>query len=236
MSSLFDKIGTLVNAQVNDLLGNNPRSPLARIRLDATKAEKDPRSAARSLRERLDEAMAYEDQLQLKIDGLMSEALELDAAVDASLQRGDQIGARRLQSQLNMKQQQVTIAESELRDHRRVTRHLLQEMRELESALDSRQANVSGGGQERRTRIPVEQARPVDAIVEGVTEKLNEAREGIETLLGGGPAQATTIDRGKRERIVIVDEAPDPRPPKPRQSDQKKMNRRLSRLSKPDDS
>ena len=33
MSNLFDKISTLVNAQVNDLLGRNPQSPLARIRL-----------------------------------------------------------------------------------------------------------------------------------------------------------------------------------------------------------
>ncbi len=234
MSSLFDKIGTLVNAQVNDLLGKNPRSPLARIRLDAEGAEKEPRRAARSLRQRLDEASEYEDQLQVKIDGLMREALEMDAAVDASLQRGDQFGARRLQGQLNMKRQQIAIAESELRDHRRVTRHLAQEMRDLESALDSRHSKLDEGRRESRTRIPLDKAGPVDAIVDGVTEKLNEAREGIETLFTGAPTEDKRRSGGKRERIVIVDEAPDPRQPKPLQSDRKKMNRRLTRLSKPD--
>ncbi len=234
MSSLFDKISTLVNAQVSDLLGRNPRSPLARIRLNPEEAEKDPRRSAQTLRQRLDEAVDYEGELQGKIDQLMSEALELDAEVDGCLQRGDQFGARRLQGQLNMKQQQLTIAQSELRDHRMVTRHLMQEMITLESALDSRerrQRSQAGDRQPRSTRIPVEGAG--STIVDGVADKLNEARDSIETLLNRAPAVAPPVDSGTKERIVIVDEEPDPRQPKPRKTDQRNMNRRLSRLSKP---
>ena len=139
MSSLFDKIATLVNAQVNDLLGKNPSSPLARIRLNADEAEKNPRDSAQALRRRLDEAVDFEDVLQAKINALMEEAAQLDAQIDATVRQGDEFGGRRLQGQLNIKQQQLTIAESELRDHRAVTRHLMQEMRTLEAALNERE-------------------------------------------------------------------------------------------------
>ena len=243
MSSLFEKLSTLVNAQVNDLLGKNPKSPLARIRLNPEEAEKDPRRSAGTLRQRLDEAVDYETDLQSKIEQLMNEAMELDAQVDACLQRGDQFGARRLQGQLNIKQQQLTIAESELRDHRMVTRHLMQEMVTLDAALDERERRqraqpAGGGGPTRGTRIPVEGAvgNAADAIVEGVTDKLNEARDNIESLLKREPTSAKPVSAssGSKERIVIVDEEPDPRKPKPRKTDQENMNRRLSRLSKSD--
>ena len=141
MSSLFDKIATLVNAQVNDLLGKNPTSPLARIRLNADEAEKNPRDSAAALRRRLDEAVDFEEVLQDKIDALMGEAADLDAQIDVSVRQGDEFGARRLQGQLNIKQQQLTIAESELRDHRALSRHLMQEMRNLEAALDERDSH-----------------------------------------------------------------------------------------------
>ena len=244
MSSLFEKLSTLVNAQVNDLLGKNPKSPLARIRLNPEEAEKDPRRSAGTLRQRLDEAVEYEADLQSKIEQLTNEAVELDVQVDACLQQGDQFGARRLQGQLNVKQQQMTIAESELRDHRMVTRHLMQEMVTLDAALDERErrqrAHTTGGeGSTRATRIPVEGAvgNAADALVEGVTDKLNEARDNIESLLKREPPAGKPVSAGSgsKERIVIVDEEPDPRKPKPRKTDQHNMNRRLSRLSKPAD-
>ena len=139
MSDLFDKISTLINAQLNDFLGKNPRSPLSRIRLDADEAEENPQRSARSLRQRLDEAIDYEDELQARIDQRMREVVELDKLVDEMLGSGDEYSAQRLQGQLNMKQQQLTIAESELRDHRLMTQHLMQELGALELALDSQQ-------------------------------------------------------------------------------------------------
>ena len=240
MSSLFDKIGTLINAQVNDLLGNNPKSPLARIRLDPRDAEKSPRQSARAIRRRLEEAEDYEDQLRAKIDGLMKEALDLDGAVDACLERGDQFGARRLQSQLNMKQQQIDMAEAELREHGLVTRHLMRELVDLEAALDShegQQGRQRADGQRKgqKARIPIDSADPVEAIADSVGVKLNEAREGIETLLKGEPNTPQRRDPGGKQRIVIVDEEPDPRKPKALNADKDKMNRRLSRLSGPGD-
>lgn len=246
MSSLFDKIATLVNAQVNDLLGKNPTSPLARIRLNADEAEKNPRDAAGALRRRLDEAIEFEEVLQDKIDALMQEAADLDAQIDASVGQGDEFGARRLQGQLNIKQQQLTIAESELRDHRALSRHLMQEMRKLEAALDERdrgrQTRPAADNQsQRRTRIPIDGAGMRDrvgdqSIVDAVSNKLDEARDGLESLLNRQAPQAQPPRATARNnRFIVVDEEPDPRQPKTRRKDAGDMNRRLSRLSKPQD-
>lgn len=246
MSSLFDKIATLVNAQVNDLLGKNPTSPLARIRLNADEAEKNPRDSAQALRRRLDEAVDFEDVLQDKINALMREAADLDAQIDATVRQGDEFGARRLQGQLNGKQQQLTIAESELRDHRALTRHLMQEMRTLEAALDERdrgrQTRSSAGEQsQRRMRIPVDgaglRARVGDqSIVNAVSDKLDEARDGLESLISRERSSPRPTQAAPRSnRFIVVDEEPDPRQPKAPKKDAGDMNRRLSRLSKPQD-
>ncbi len=248
MPSLFDKINTLVNAQINDLLDKNPRSPLARIKLNADDAEKNPRRSAQSLRQRLDEALDYEDELQAKINALLRETADLDHQVDLVLRTGDEFGARRLQNQLNFKQQQLTIAESELRDHRLLTQHLMQEMTAVEMALGDQEGRTMprASSKERgsaRRAIPVQDARDAPAaeaasnsLMGAVTGKLDEARSGLENLLNNSPVPKPSQITGHYERFdLVVDEEPDPRKPKPRKSDKLNMDARLSRLTKPDD-
>lgn len=246
MSELFDKITTLINAQLNDFLGKNPRSPLARIRLDADEAEENPQRSARNLRQRLEEAIDYEDELQAKIDQRMREVVELDKLVDEMLHSGDEYSAQRLQGQLNMKQQQLTIAESELRDHRLMTQHLMQELGTLEMALDNQRgrARTQGGGASSsggRTRIPIDgvasSGRPRGSgdrsIMDTMTEKFEETRANLESLLNNSPIAERSEPPGVAQRFEIVDEEPDPRKPKPRKKDASDMNARLSRLSRP---
>ena len=228
MSSLFDKLSVLLNAQVNELMGRNPRSPLARIRLNAQDTAANPRRSAEQLRARLEEAVVYEDELQAKIDKLMGEALDLDEQVDAALGASDTFSSRRLQTQLNLKQQQLSIAESELRDHRLVTRHLMQELVALEATLDEHER--------RSTRIPVDEpatsaGQAAKAFARDAADKLNETLGALDERLPN-PKGA----KPRPTRYQIVEEAPDPNSPKPQGKDASVMNQRLSRLSNPDDS
>lgn len=245
MSSIFDKINTLVNAQVNDFLGRNPKSPLARIKLDSDEIEENPRRTAQSLHQRLEEGLAYEDELEAKIQGIREEAVILDEQADKQVQSGDEFGARRALSQLQMKQQQLSIAEAELRDHRVLTQHLMQEMTTLDMALDnqerqkSRQANQPTS-QSRGTRIPVEGVSSDDRAVDKslrdtVTDKLNDTRSSLENLLNNSPVPKSPEITKRFDKYDIVDEVPDPRTPKSQKKDKGDMNDRLSRLSKPDD-
>ena len=104
------------------------------------------------MRRRLEEAIEYEDELQARIDERTRAVVELDKLVDEMLRSGDERSAQRLQGQLNMKQQQLTIAESELRDHRLMTRHLMQE---FDHARDGAGKPIAPRG-----RIPADFSRP----------------------------------------------------------------------------
>ncbi len=235
MSDFFDKISTLLNAHLNDFLGRNPRSPLARIKLNAEEAEKNPQQSARSLRQRLEEAIDYEDVLQAKIDDRMKEVVELDKLVDEMLRSGDRFSAERLQGQLNMKQQQLTIAESELHDHRLLTRHLMQELNALETALDNQERRAASRG---RTNIPIDGAAPTrgsskKTVLNAVTERFEETRANLEILLGSNTDPAPPERPRRFQKFEIIDEEPDPRRPKPPKEDAPDMSDRLSRLSKP---
>ena len=242
MPDLFDKLSTLINAQFNDLLGRNPRSPLARIKLNPDEAEKNPGQSARAMRRRLEEAVDYEDELQAKIDQRLREAVELDQLVDEMLRSGDEPSAKRLQDQLNMKRQQLTIAESELRSHRLMTRHLMQELSKLETALggQARRGQASSASSSGKTRIPIEGVQSSDraggfkqSFLGAVSDKVDEARANFESLLDSSPPPQSSPERpGRFQRFEIVDEAPDPRRPKPRKKDEADMNARLNRLSK----
>lgn len=243
MSDLFEKFSTLVNAQLNDLMGKNPASPLARLKLKPDAAKEQPRQSAHSLRHRLEEAISYEDHLEARVDALLKEAAALDAEVDAALAHQDEFGARRLQNQLNMKRQQLAIAESELQDHRLVTRHLLRELNALEAALDQQErpaARASSGP--RRQSIPVAgtsggpAAKPDSlGFIDAMTDKLDEARGGLESLLNNSPVPGPSASDAPRSQFDIIDEAPDPRMPKSRKRDERDMDDRLSRLSKSED-
>ncbi len=246
MSDIFDKISTLINAQLNDFLGKNPRSPLARIKLNADEAEKNPQRSAHSLRQRLEEAIEYEDELQARIDERMRAVVELDKLVDDMLRSGDEVSAQRLQNQLNMKQQHLAIAESELQDHRLLTRHLMQELATLDTALERQererrgqraQASSSAG----RTRIPIDGdsnsgrsgGKVKRTILDTVSTKFDETRANLENMLDGSAAPPRPARPSGLQRFEIVDEEPDPRTPKPRKKDEPDMKSRLSRLSKP---
>ena len=245
MSSIFDKINTLVNAQVNDFLGRNPKSPLARIKLDSTEIEKNPRRTAESLHRRIEEALAYEDEIEAKIQRIRDEAVFLDEQADKQVKSGDEFSARRALSQLQFKQQQLAIAEAELRDHKVLTQHLMQEMTSLDMALDLQdrqksQAPNPPASQTRGTRIPVEgvssaESREDKSLRNSVTDKLNETRSSLENLLNNSPVPKAPEIPKKFEKFDLVDEVPDPRTPKSEKKDTGDMNERVSRLSKPDE-
>jgi phage shock protein A len=244
MSSIFDKINTLVNAQVNDLLGRNPKSPLARIKLNSDEIEENPRRTAQSLRKRLDEGLAYEDEIEAKIQRIRNEVTLLDEQADKQVKSGDEFSARRALSQLQMKQQQLAIAEAELRDHRTLTQHLMQEMTTLDMALDNQERQKSKPTnqptpQSRRTQIPVDGVssdnRDDKSLRDTVTDKLNETRSSLENLLNNSPVPKSPEVSKRFEKYDIVDEVPDPRAPKSQKKDSGDMSGRVSRLSKPDD-
>ena len=87
------------------------------------------------LRQRVNEAIQYENQLQARLRTLESEVTHWDEAADIAVGKGDEAAARYAVEQLTLAKQRATIAESDLRQHQRVTEELLLRVNELEAAV-----------------------------------------------------------------------------------------------------
>src|SRR5690606_24401633 len=113
MSDLFKKLNVLVKASLNDLTGssNRPRQPDVTPKLGA-EADRD----VRSLRQRINEAIGYEDQLKARVQQLEAEVNQWDATADDAVAKGNDDAARHAVAQMQRARQRLTIAANDLRE------------------------------------------------------------------------------------------------------------------------
>jgi chromosome segregation ATPase len=254
MMDFLKKLNLLVQSQINDVI-----NPLR----DETDGPARRRAAARSglsndmardvvtLRNRVDEALAYEDKLQKQITALYNEVSELDTKADEALRANQESQARGFLGQLHAKQRQIASLESDLNDHSVVTQELLTQVNTLEGVLEQTrreqedQANQSVVKAEQsirkqQTKIQVEmeeaeeQMEEADAKAEQVMETL--ARKVDETRRKLGELINTQSDKPLAHVDEVVDEVP---PPPVHPVDRKKVDddlaSRIDRLSRRDD-
>lgn len=167
MSDLFKKLNVLVKSSLNDLTGasNSPRRTDVQPKLGA-----DFDRDVRSLRSRINEAVAFEDELKARVRQLEAEVERWDAQADAAVQRSDDASARYAVEQMQRARQRLTIAGNDLYEHQLVTQELVQRVNILEAALaDARRAQA-----ERAERGPA--GHP------GLNTILNEARDRMTAL------------------------------------------------------
>jgi phage shock protein A len=142
MADFFKKLNVLVKASVNELLGDERaiggprRKPLTPDRLG-----KDIDREIASLRQRINEALDYEDELQARVQTLRAEVSKWDEQADNAVARGDDEMARYDVGQMQRAQQHLAMAEADLRDHQAVTQELILRVNELDAAVaDARRA------------------------------------------------------------------------------------------------
>lgn len=136
MTDLFKKLNVLVRARVNDILGEElSRRGAARRRLLPERLGRDVDREIVALRDRINQALDYEDHLLKRVNELQVEAEKLDAEADTQLSAGREEQARYLVGQLQLTQQRLAMAESDLNEHRIVTQELIQRVNELEAAV-----------------------------------------------------------------------------------------------------
>jgi hypothetical protein len=132
MNDLLKKLNTLAKAKLNDLTPNLPsfeRTP----NLDRQ---------VNDLRQRINEALDHEDQLQRNAQALRDEVGRLDTLADEAVANGRDADARYLLDQLKRAEQRLTIAESELRAHQRSAEELIQRVNMLEATLADAKAEA----------------------------------------------------------------------------------------------
>ncbi len=143
MNDLLKKLNVLVKAGITDVLGDVRSGELPRKALSAFQLGSDIDREVSMLRGRINDALAYEDELQARITALQSEVADWDAKADAAVAAGDDVNGRYFIDQMHRAQQRLAMAEADLRDHQQVTQELISRVNMLEAAVaDARRAEA----------------------------------------------------------------------------------------------
>ncbi|HSS95517.1 MAG TPA: hypothetical protein VLK33_00725, partial [Terriglobales bacterium] len=138
------------------------------------------------LRGRINEALAYEDELQVRLTSLQTEINDWDAKADGAVAAGDDTNARYFIDQMQRAQQRLAIAEADLRDHQQVTQELISRVNMLESAVaDARRAEADAAKQaEAAQDVSPEQTTQTDSSPRGqvLSDVLKDVRERVNQM------------------------------------------------------
>ncbi|MCB9453736.1 MAG: hypothetical protein H6672_20085 [Anaerolineaceae bacterium] len=203
MDDLFKKLNTLIKVSVADALGEDilPGKP-RRARLDPHKLGKDVDREIDTLRTRINDALAYEDELRQQVNALEAEVARWDQQADSDVQAGNDANARYAVEQMQRAQQRLAMAQADLRDHQSVTQELIQRVNMLDAAVaDARRAEA-----EAQPAPPPENAESKSGPV--LSDVLRDAREKI-TQMGDLIASKSEVMTGETVGQQAADVADD---------------------------
>ncbi|MEP7286905.1 MAG: hypothetical protein ABI947_14200 [Chloroflexota bacterium] len=236
MPSLLDKLNVLVKSSLNNFLdeaGNKLPVP----RVPANRLGKDVDKEIAALRQQIDSALSAEDAMQQRLTEMQQQIDLHDRQIDAALQVNDDANARLLAQQMQHLQQQTTMAQSELEQHRRSTSDLIEHVNMLDSMVaDAHHAQESSSAETLESPVESDQS-PETAL----SSLLRDARQQVEDTVNAViPPAETSQPQAQAVHIKIQTEA-DSIPPKPDNTikvDEAKVDedltKRRTRLSKPD--
>jgi hypothetical protein len=129
MNDLFKKLNVLVKSSLNDLIGEGSSRPASAPR----RLGKDIDREVAALRQRVNDALDYEEELKSRIRMLEDEVARFDQDADEALRQRREEQARYIVEQMQRSQQRLTIARADLREHQLVAQELMQRVNTLEA-------------------------------------------------------------------------------------------------------
>lgn len=224
MSSLFKKLNTLVQATLNDALGSESS---ARHPVDTKKLGKNIDREIAALRQRIDEAIAHENDLAAQVESLRAEVDRLDRAADSAVQAGNNAEARHLITQMQRIQQRMVIADGDLREHQLVTGELIQRVNTLDAVVAEARRREAAVEEEKAAATPPDipeqtERSPANALA----DMLRDAREKITRAGDAVQAETGKLESEAEQRQETASPADD-------RSVDDDLAARRQRLSKP---
>lgn len=190
MNDLIKKLNVLVKASLNDRISGGDTAKLPRL---GKKLDDD----IQSLRQRVNEAVEYEDEIQARIRQFEDEAARWDRQVDEALTKGDDAAARYAVEQMKRAEQRAILAQSDLREHQQATQELIQRVNTLEAVVaDASRAQTESA---QTTHVQSENTQTEDeppqktAQIPDLGNVLRDARDKISAL-----GETTSIAREDR--------------------------------------
>ncbi len=172
MDDLLKKLNVIVKATVNDMLtGDSRRSKLPGHEGNPSPAGKNAETQIAQFRQRIDETLKFEDELQKQIVALHSEIDDWNEQADEAVKIGDDAAARRAVEQVQRVQERLTIAQSDLTEHERITQELIFSVNTLEAAVTS--AKTEAADQPEQTTLD----ERVSGVLQDMRDKALELRD-----------------------------------------------------------
>ena len=214
MDDLFKKLNTLVKASVNDLLGDRRTS--RRKPLSPGKIGKDVDREIAALRQRITEALDYEDKLQARAQELAGEVKRWDKQADDALSQGNDTAARHAVEQMQRAQQRFAMAEADLHEHQIVTQELIQQVNTLETAVETARRSQAEKDAESQSSAEHSAGETSGGVL---ADALRDVRERVSSI-----ARQTPLPTAASEEQETVD----------KQTVDDDLSQRRKRLSKPE--
>ncbi|HEX2623323.1 MAG TPA: hypothetical protein VHL11_24350 [Phototrophicaceae bacterium] len=193
MNDLLKKLNTLVSAKLNDITPNLPRF----------ERTPDMDRQVNELRQRINEALEHEDQLQATAQALRAEVARLDALADEALAQGQEAEARHLLEQMKRAEQRLSFAESDLKLHQRSAEELIQRVNMLEATVaDVKHARQEAAKQEQtqpRTPDESDETEPLNPA-EAYAKPARDAAQQQAALTGAAVERISTLIKDTQER------------------------------------
>jgi len=211
MNDLLKKLNVLVKASLNDRINGDDSAKSPRV---GKKMDED----VQALRQRINDAVDYEDKIQAQIRQFEDEAARWDRAADDAVTQGNDINARYAIEQMKRAEQRAAIAQSDLREHQTATQDLIQRVNVLEAAVaDASRARAEAPAAEASTNelTSAEPAPPeitqADEVqtnlrIPDLGNVLRDARDKINTLGESAAPQRANLSTDSQEPETAVDD------------------------------
>jgi phage shock protein A len=225
-TGFFDKLNTLVKSQINELISpiDEKTSKSRRKALSRQDIRRGLQDDVKTLRQRIEDALRYEEELQAKVDKLYKEIADLDATVDQAVADGRESDARIALGRMQQSQRELEMMEADLREHQFITKELISQVNALDGA-------VYEAEQQQQPDTPEDSE--ADKLTDKIVHQIDDTRRKLGDLI----AQYTQPD------AVQPTEAAPAQPSQPTSApvhpvDKRRVDddysARLARLSKPD--
>lgn len=234
--SFFKKLNTLVQGHINNVIDpiDEKTSKSRRKALSRQDIRGGLQKDVKLLRQRIDDALAYETELQAKADNLYGAISEWDDKANQAVGDERENDARYALGQMQQAQRELEMIEADLQEHRTITQELISQVNMLDSTIQAVEDEVTT-----ETTTASEQPN-VEEIGAQIVQQLDNTRQNLSNLISEYTSKVMGEDAPLREDEDIQADIPIQRTrtvkhPVDKDKVEDEYSARLSRLSKPDD-
>lgn len=189
MPSFFDKLNTLVQSQINSVV-DPVDEKTSRSRRKAL-ARHDIRNGLENnvaeLRQRVNEALAYQDEMEAKINKLYQESADWDRKADEAVEAGRENDARIAIGRVQQAQREIEMMEADLREHKYLTQELISQVNTLDGVITEAR-NVTPDDS---APADENEANDIDRIGQQIVQTLDDTRQRLSDLVSNYTTQVT---------------------------------------------